>query len=130
MKKFFEFVKGWYNADILNKAMLFTAVPAFFVLLFSGFDKSGTLMYIGIGGLAFATACSLIQNVKGLKSFKQTIKEVEFKHKVRESEMFGQVTEPCYDAADKKFIKQKKKNFYLVIGLKLIMIVILIAFML
>ena len=126
--KVFTKIKCWYRADVLNRVMLIAGITAFFVVAISGFDKSGALMYLGIGALAVTVGASFLRTYKAFKAFNLKVKEVEFRHRVRESEMYGEVTSECYTAEDKKLIKQKKKNYYFAIGFHVILLVILIAF--
>jgi hypothetical protein len=126
--KVFNLIKCWYRSNVLHRVMLYSAITAFFMLVISRFDNSGATQYAAIIAAAVAVGASLCESWQNLQKFKTQIKEVEFRHRVRESEAFGEVTSNCFTQEDLKEIKRKKTSFYLMIGFKVILIIILIAF--
>ena len=74
-----------------------------------------------------AVSLSISDTKTTLKKFNLDLKTVVERHKAREMEYYGQVTESCFTPEDIKEIHKRRRQYKGVIFLKCLFIVILLA---
>ena len=127
IKRVFLRFKKWYLERKIRQIFVIMAGLAFLLLFLAQFDPTGFLFYAVIGCALIALFAAIGDSWQSLQDFEKAIKEMEKKHKLREIESFGTVVTPCFEYQDRKDIKRKRLNYFGIIGLKLIFLVILIA---
>jgi len=124
-------VKQWYRARPVRRAFVWLCVVALLVFIFSNFvNPSNIVFYIGCAILTGAVICSITDTWTDMAAYRATLAQMEKSHKIREMETFGTVTaKSCFSLEDMKDIRRKTRNFRGIIAFKIILIVILIAFL-
>ena len=111
--------------------MFITCLIAFFIaLVISAFDPTGYVVYAVVVTGAGAVMASIVDTWMSFKEFELNIKNTEKAHKLREMEIYGDLTKPCFDAVDKKEIRRRRFSYIVLIGIKTVLIVILVALVL
>jgi len=126
----FKRFRAWYQERTVRRVFLIAGGAGIFMLAVSPIDQTGYLLYGALLVMGIALGASISDTWQDYHKFKVQLRNVELTHKIRESEIFGGNITRCFEKADIKEIKKKKMQFRMLIGFKVLMIVILVAFLL
>ncbi|MCL2229438.1 MAG: hypothetical protein FWC00_06495 [Firmicutes bacterium] len=128
-KRIKENFNRWVKGHPSRKPMVWIIGIAVFVMFFSSLDPSG---FVGIAGMVLliaALSLSISDTTSTFKKFNLDLKTVVERHRQRQMEYYGQVTESCFTPEDIKDIRRRRTQYKVWIAFKILIIIILIVAM-